>query len=77
MESDKNKSIQFAKLALVKGRAIRHNTFAEGEYIIYKNGKLMDEDFNILNADEFWRLRSSSIWQVGWEILPPSKLKVN
>lgn len=55
--------------AMKRGHKVTHRFFFPGEWVrmIY-SGVYMTEDGKRIYQDSFWKIRSSEVWQNGWEI---------
>lgn len=60
---------QEAKQAIKEGKEVRHWLFTSGESIHMVDGVLYDEAGLILNAIEFWSLRTGINFDTGWSIV--------
>lgn len=60
----RQEAISFSKAT---EKPIRHRYFSPGEYVFYKDGKLIDEEGYVLPEIEFWSLRSGEVWENDWE----------
>lgn len=59
-----------AKQALLKGETLRHRYFMDHEYIkMYGNNEIQFEDGFIVDQEEFWKHRTGSQYDDGWEII--------
>jgi len=63
-------SKQEAIQAMQNGKAVRHSTFMEYEYVTMTNrGNIVFEDGVDVPAHLFWKDRTADIWETNWTIL--------
>lgn len=54
--------------AMKEGKKVTHRFFASGEWMTIKNGFLFLEDGALISLEEFFNLRSDSLWEDGYEL---------
>lgn len=60
--------LEDAKVIQRNGFKIKHVFFADGEFVVTKNGFFQDENGFHLNENEFWNLRQSESFKDGWSL---------
>lgn len=52
---------------LREGKKVKHKSFVDGEYVYLKDGKILDENNNVLPG--FWDYRYGAKWNTGWSVV--------
>lgn len=60
-----------AQIELLNGKKISHEYFADNEFVYLRQNdkKLIDENGNVLDKQEFWLLRGNSGFDNNWRVV--------
>lgn len=66
---------QEAHALMKEGVKMQHRYFSDKEWITYDNGEVLFDDVSRCSIRDFWSLRETAEWSIGWDLYDKTKLK--
>ena len=61
--------------ALLRGKKLTHNYFADGEWVMMMGEFMLFEDSQTQSVDSFWNIKKGDSWNTGWSIIDERRYK--